>query len=346
MTITQTIRRAIATGVNTIELAEVLAPVPGPGEVSIRTTVAGICGSDLHAVAGHHPWMRLPLPIGHEVVGVVDALGPDVSGIAVGARITVEPTLPCWKCKQCLAGNINICENLQFLGCGADQGAIADSFTVPANRLHLLDDAMSDLDAVLIEPLATPCHAVRLAAGSASLTKKTVVIIGAGTIGQFVLAATQDRGADRVVVLDPMESKRALALRRGASAVFDPGTEDVVAAVLEHFGESADFVFDCVAIEATVSQAVRLADRAGTVAIVGVPARDVVVPLQLLQDRQICIQGCATYVAEDYAAASRIIASGAVTAADFISAEFPFAEMDKAFDAAKDPNTVKVVVRP
>lgn len=346
MTEQATVRRVVATQIDTLELVEAPAPVPGPEEATVRVTVAGICGSDLHAVAGHHPWMKLPLPLGHEVVGVVEAIGSGVSGIAIGTRVTVEPTLPCWECKQCLAGNENICERLRFLGCGADQGALSDAFTIPANRLHILDDAMSDLDAVLIEPLATPCHAVRLVAGDETLAGRTVAVIGAGTIGQFVLAAAQDRGADRVVVLDPMAAKRDLALRRGASAAFDPASEDVVKEVLAHFGESVDFVFDCVAIEGTMAQAVRLADRAGTVAVVGVPARDVVIPLQLVQDRQIRIQGCATYVSEDYATASRIIASGAVTATEFVSADLPLDRLDEAFAAAQDPATVKVVVHP
>lgn len=341
-----TIRRVVATAVDTIELIDAPAPVPEAGEVSIRVTVSGICGSDLHAVAGHHPWMTLPIALGHEVVGVVDAVGDGVTSIETGTRVTVEPTLPCRDCKQCRLGNVNICENLSFLGCGAPQGALADSFTIPADRVQALDDAMSDLDAVLIEPLATPCHAVRLAAGDeGSLAGRAVVVIGAGTIGQFVLAAVQDRGADRVVVVDPMESKRDLAVRRGAEAAFD-SAGDVVAGIRAHFGESADFVFDCVAIEPTISQAVRLCDRAGTVALVGVPARDVIVPVQLLQDRQIRLQGCATYLSEDYATATRIITSGTVSAADFVSADFPLADLDAAFAAARDPQTVKVVVHP
>lgn len=341
------IRRVVATALGTVTVTTVPAPQPGPGDVSVTIRFAGICGSDLHAVAGQHPWMTLPLPLGHEVVGVVDAVGADVTDVPVGTRVTVEPTLPCGACKQCRAGNVNICENLKFLGCGADQGALADSFTVPANRLHILSDDMSDLDAVLIEPLATPCHAVRLAAGDgAELGGRTVVIIGGGTIGQLMLAAVQDRGADRVAVVDPMESKRALALRRGAATVVDPRSDDVVETLLEYFGESADFVFDCVAIESTIAQAVSLANRAGTVALVGVPARDVVVPVQLLQDRQIRIQGCATYLAEDYDTATRIIASGAVTAAEFVSADYPLDRLDEAFAAAKDPDTVKVVVHP
>lgn len=341
----ETIRRAMVTAVDTIEVVEVPKPQPEPNEVSVRTGVVGICGSDLHAVAGHHPWMRIPYAPGHEVVGVVEAVGSDVTTVGVGVRVTVEPTLPCWTCKQCLAGNENICEHLQFLGCGYEQGALADSFTVPANRLHVLDDAMSDLDAALIEPLATPCHAVRLAVGDASLAGRAVVIIGAGTIGQLALAAARDRGADRVAVIDPMSSKRDLAVRRGAAAAFDPMSDDVVEAVLEHFGETADVVLDCVAVEATVAQAVQLVGRAGTVVVVGVPARDVVVPLQLIQDRQIRLQGAATYVPEDYRAATRIILSGAVAAADFISAEFPMERIDEALAAAKDPDTVKVVVR-
>lgn len=344
---TPTIRKTMVTDIDTFILETVPTPSPGPGEASVRTTLVGICGSDLHAVAGHHPWMSLPYAPGHEVVGIVNAVGAEVTEVEVGDRVTVEPTLPCWECKQCLMGRENICENLQFLGCGYVQGAIADSFTVPANRLHLLEDSMGDQDAVLIEPLATPIHAVRLAVGNdCSLAGRTVVIIGVGTIGQLVLTAAQHWGADRVVVVDPLEAKRDMALRRGAEAAFDPAHGDIVDTVREHFGESADFVFDCVSIGVTLDQGIRLADRAGTVVVVGVPAKDVTIQLKLVQDRQIRILGAATYVPEDYRTAVDIITSGAVRASELITAYFPFDRLAEAFHAAADAQTVKVAVHP
>src|SRR5207247_4452130 len=146
-----------------VEAADV--PAPGPNEALVRTLVAGVCGSDLHAARGSHPFVALPYRPGHEVVGVIETAGP-AAGVAPGQRVIVEPDLPCWTCKMCATGRQNLCENLQFFGCGWEQGGMADLFTVPADRLHVLPDDLDDTTAALVEPLSTPVHAVRLGGDS------------------------------------------------------------------------------------------------------------------------------------------------------------------------------------
>jgi threonine dehydrogenase-like Zn-dependent dehydrogenase len=93
-----------------------------------------VCGSDLHAARGRHPFVPLPYRPGHEVVGVIEAAG-SAAEAAAGQRVIVEPDLPCWTCKMCTTGRENLCENLQFFGCGYAQGGMADYFTLAANRL-------------------------------------------------------------------------------------------------------------------------------------------------------------------------------------------------------------------
>jgi hypothetical protein len=119
----ETMRRVVVsrTGI-TVEQAPI--PTPGPDEALVRSVVAGVCGSDTHAAHGRHPFVALPYAPGHEVVGVVTAIGAAVTGVRPGQRVTVEPDLPCWNCKQCLRGQQNLCENLQFFGCGYPQGGM------------------------------------------------------------------------------------------------------------------------------------------------------------------------------------------------------------------------------
>jgi len=295
----------------------------------------------MHAAHGRHPFVPLPYHPGHEVVGIVSEVGAEVTGIAVGDRVTVEPTLPCWTCKMCRTGRSNVCENLRFFGCGYEQGGMADFFTIPANRLHIIPDELSDLQAALIEPLSTPVHAVRL---SGSVEGKAVVIIGSGTIGLLVLVAALHAGAGRIVMTDLLPSKRERALRLGAYAVVDGARPDVVAAIRAELGESADVVFDCVAIQSTVDQAIQLALKAGTVMIVGVPARPVTVPLPEIQDLQVRIQGSATYLPEDYESAIQIIRSGEVTVEEFITSKFPLEAAAEAFEVSSGGEEVKVVL--
>lgn len=324
-----------------IVLVDVAKPVPLASEVLVETIVTGVCGSDTHAAAGHHPFVPLPYFPGHEVVGVIRDLGDEVTGLNVGEHVTVEPTLPCWTCKMCTTGRSHLCETLRFFGCGYEQGGMADFFTIPANRIHVVPDTMTDLEAALIEPLATPVHAVRLTGG---VEGKAVVIIGAGTIGLLVLAAVRDAGAKRIVMTDMLASKRARALRLGADAVVDGARSDAVEAVREELGESADVVFDCVAVQASVDQAISLAMKAGTVMIVGVPARPVTVPLPEVQDLQVRIQGSATYMPEDYETAIAMLRAGRVRAQDMITSQFPLHEVAAAFEASAGGEEVKVVL--
>ena len=173
-------RRIVVTAVHTMELREEPIPAPAPGEVRVRSTLIGVCGSDTHAFHGRHPFIPIPYMPGHEATGVVEELGEGVTSVAVGDRIVVEPTLPCWECKPCRSGAENLCENLQFFGCGYPEGGMADQFVVRADRLHLIPDDMSDLNAALIEPLSTPVHAARIAG---PLQGRAVAVLGAGTIG-------------------------------------------------------------------------------------------------------------------------------------------------------------------
>lgn len=322
-----------------VEAADV--PVPRAGEVLVKSVVVGVCGSDTHAAHGTHPFVPPPYFPGHEVVGVVESVDASVEGIRPGQRVTVEPDLPCWHCKMCTSGRQNLCEGLQFFGCGYGQGGMATYFTLPADRLHVVPDDIDDRTAVLIEPLATPVHAVRTAG---DVTGRTVAILGAGTIGLLVLAVCRAHGAARIVVTDVVGSKRARAVALGADASVDAMAPDVVGEVRAALGESADVVFDCVAVESTVSDAIAMADKGGTVVIVGVPAGAVTVPLPLVQDHQIRIQGSATYLPEDFAESIDLLRRGAVRAADIVTATRPMDLVAEAFALSASGEHVKVLV--
>jgi 2-desacetyl-2-hydroxyethyl bacteriochlorophyllide A dehydrogenase len=321
-----------------VRVVEVPTPVPGPGEVLVRMEVAGICGSDTHALHGRHPFITLPYAPGHEVSGTVAG-----GALPVGQRVTLEPFLPCWECKQCRAGRQNICERLRFFGCAHDQGGMADYFTVDVRRLHVVPDSFDWPTAALIEPLATPVHAIRLAGG---VRDRTVVILGAGVIGLLLQRVARAHGARRIVLTARSAANRERALRHGADAAVDATAPDVVARVRDALGESADVVFDCVAGQDTLRQAIGAADKGGTVVVVGVPAGDVSVPLPVVQDSQLRIQGSATYLPEDYADAIGLLRDGVVTAAGFVTAVRPLSEAAGAFRDADGGGHVKVLLTP
>ena len=322
-----------------VEAAEV--PAPGPDEALVRTLAVGVCGSDLHAARGRHPFVPLPYRPGHEVVGVIETAGAAVEGFRPGQRVIVEPDLPCWTCKMCTTGRENLCENLQFFGCGYPQGGMADYFTLAANRLHPVPDALDDHTAALIEPLSTPVHAVRLAG---DVTGLTVAVLGAGTIGLFTLAVIRAHGAGKVVSTDPNPSKRERAAALGADLTIDARSPDVAGQVRRALGGSADIVFDCVSIQSSMDQAIAIADKGGTVMVVGVPGADVTVPLPIVQDHQIRIQGSATYLPQDYAESADLLGRGDVGTTDFVTGARPLDQVAEAFELASSGQHVKVLV--
>jgi 2-desacetyl-2-hydroxyethyl bacteriochlorophyllide A dehydrogenase len=326
-------RRVVVTA-DGVEVVEVDRPVPGPREVLVRTVAAGVCGSDTHALHGRHPFITLPYAAGHEVSGVV------VSGAApAGTRVTVEPDLPCWSCKQCRAGRQNVCENLRFFGCAHDQGGMAEFFTIDERRLHVIPDDLDWRTAALIEPLSTPVHAIRLAG---DVKDRAVAILGAGAIGLLLLRVARAHGARRIVMTARSPANRDRAMAFGADAAVAPSAD----AVRDALGESADVVFDCVAEQSTMTEALAIANKGGTVVVIGVPAADVVLPLPLIQDSQVRIQGSATYLPEDFADAMALLQAGTVSAADFVTGVRPLTEAADAFRDAESGHHIKVLIAP
>jgi threonine dehydrogenase-like Zn-dependent dehydrogenase len=334
-------RRVLASAPDIVEVVTEPLPDQVHDEALVRLLVSGVCGSDKAGVHGEHAFMKPPYYPGHEVVGVVTALGENVGGVALGDRVTVEPTLPCGYCKPCRNGAENLCENLQFFGCGYREGGMADVFAVRANRLHKIPPEFTDYEAALIEPLATPVHAVRLAG---DLRGKAVSVFGSGTIGLLALIAVRRAGARRIVSTDALAHKREFALQLGADAVVDSGVEDLAGAVRAELGESADVVFDCVANQQTLPVAVKIALKGGTVVVVGGARRPVTIDLPVVQEFQVRIQGATTYRGEDFRDAMKIIARPDFDARRFVTATFPLPRAKDAFDAINSGQEVKILV--
>ncbi|MBP2063521.1 zinc-dependent alcohol dehydrogenase [Streptomyces iranensis] len=333
-------RRVTVTADGEVTLDRVPRPRPAAGEVRVSTRLIGICGTDVHARRGEHPFISRPYHPGHEAVGVVAETGPGVTSLAEGDRVLLEPNLVCGTCRHCRSGRYNICATLRVIGCQT-AGAMADSFTVPAGRLHRVPDGLTDAQAVLVEPLATPVHAVRRAG---DLAGSDVLVIGAGPIGLLTALATRAAGARTVIVTDPVAAKRDRALRLGADAAYAPDTPGLPDVVRERLGGGADAVFDCVSVSASVTQAVQIVEKGGTVMVVGVPQGPSSVPLDLVQDREITVRGSLMYVEEDVRAAVSLLAAGAVPVEEFITATFPLDRADEAFRAAGSPDQMKVLV--
>jgi 2-desacetyl-2-hydroxyethyl bacteriochlorophyllide A dehydrogenase len=301
----------------------------------------GICGSDLHAFSGNHPFIDLPVVPGHEAAGIVDAAGTEVTEFHVGDRVLLEPNLVCGRCFYCTSGRYNLCENLKVVGCQT-AGAMAEAFTAPASRFHRVPDGMTWTEAALVEPMSTATHATRIAG---DLRGTMVVVLGAGSIGLMTMLAAKAAGASIVAISDPLEGKRRHAIELGAATAFDPMSPHFIGAVRESLPHRPDVVFDCVAGQASITQAIALAEKGGSVIVIGVPRGPVEIPLHVVQDREIRIQGSAMYVAEDVQRAIDLIGDHTVDAQRMVTATFPLERAAEAFAAARSGDHLKVHVQ-
>jgi propanol-preferring alcohol dehydrogenase len=258
------------------EVVTVPDPEPGPGQILLKVTAAGVCHSDLHVMGLPAGRLRYPLPLtlGHEGAGTVAALGAGVTGWQVGDAVAVYGAWGCGLCAACAAGQENYCPRAAGLGIfppglGAP-GAIAEYLLVD-DRRHLA--ALGDLDPVATVPLTdaglTPYHAIkralpRLVPGS------TAVVIGAGGLGHVGIQLLRALSPARVIALDVSEEKLALARAVGAHETIVSGPAAAAAVRALTGDQGARAVFDFAGTAATVAIAGAVAGLASEVAIVGI----------------------------------------------------------------------------
>ncbi len=252
-----------------VRVEEVPTPTPAVGQVLVRVRAVAICPSDWRLYAdgnaGGAP-LQEPIIQGHEFAGDVVALGPDVAGPPVGTRVGVEPSWHCDKCDMCAQGRFNICRNIVFPSFPPHDGALAEYIACPVINVQALPDHVSYAEGALVEPLGVAMHAVRLADPKPD---DRVVILGAGAIGLFALSLLKLAGIKRVTVVEPVEGRRELAGRLGAS-----GTAPFYKKLLED--GHGDIVIECSGESGATEQALEVADHGGKVVAVGIPRPETV----------------------------------------------------------------------
>jgi L-iditol 2-dehydrogenase len=328
-----------------IRLLEVEKPKAGSGEVLMSIARAGICGSDLHAYHGRHPYIQLPVVPGHEFSGTIIELGKGVTQFKVGQRVTVEPSLVCGTCYNCKHGRYNICNHLKVIGCQTT-GAFAEYLAVPANKVLALPDTMTWEQAAMIEPLAVGVHAGRI--GRIQPGEK-VLVMGAGTIGLMAMEAAKILGAESVMITDLLQDRLDLAAKLGADFTINPKTQNLDDEIQKVFGpDGADVIMECVGSAVTARDAIRLARKGTRIVVAGVFEEPVPVDLGLVQDHELQLLGTLMYLNDDFPFAMDAICSGKARVEPLITHRFPLEEAAKAFavaDSRKEAIKVMLVVK-
>jgi (R,R)-butanediol dehydrogenase / meso-butanediol dehydrogenase / diacetyl reductase len=251
---------------------------PERGAAIVRVRLAAICASDLaeyrngpHAIPVERPHpltgRKAPLTLGHEYVGDVVAVGPDVTTISSGERVCGDACIRCGTCFWCMRGEYNICRIGGSVGLHSD-GAFADFLEVPAYTLVKVPAGVPDWQAALTEPLAVGLHATRKAEIAPG---DTVVVAGLGMVGAASLLMARRGGAAAVFVLEPNPRRRKLALAMGATAVIDPNEPTLVRRVRSLTdGIGADVVLDCTGKQEFFPTLLDCARRGGRIVVAGI----------------------------------------------------------------------------
>lgn len=317
-----------------------IAPLE-PGEALVRVKASAICGSDLHIFKGLHPSVKLPVTIGHEFSGVVEALGEGSGDIRVGDRVVLEPAIPCGKCDACLHGEYNFCKDISFSYRNGD-GAMATFVRCKASRLFRLPEELGFDEGALIEPLAVAMHAVRKAEVNIG---ETVAVLGAGAIGVFVAAICAAVGAKKVIVTDLSEARLAKARQFGATHTLNPAQCDVVEEIVALTG-GVDKAFECVGIEVTFNQGLRMLKKNGLMTAIGIFEHPkITIDASLFVSREIRLQGAQGYCWDFPLAIDMAVK---LPLKDMITHVFPVTELQTALETALDPKAgaLKIVIHP
>lgn len=302
-------------------------PLAGPDDVMVAVESVGICGSDLHAWDGDHPYFRYPGVQGHEFGGVVTSIGPSArTAFSVGDRVAVEPLRACGRCLPCRRGHANCCTRLEVMGAHV-HGALAELVAVPARSCYPVGDMDATLTA-LVEPVSIGLQAVARA-GVAS--DDQVLVIGAGPIGLAIALAAVDRGA-RVMVADRVEARLTLASAFGAEEVVnveDGSISDRVRSWTDGDGPIA--VIEAAGVPAVVRLAVDLVAASGSVVIVGLSDQDVALPLLEMTRKELAILGSRNNAGQ-FAAAVDLVGRRREQVRRLVTHRFP---LDRASDAMR-----------
>jgi len=344
---------AVYHGPNDLRVEKVPIPTIGKGEILVKVISASICGTDLRIFHGNHR-MYLPGTIripGHEVVGTIAEVGEEINNISIGQRVFCSPNTGCGHCLQCITGNNNLCANYEAIGVTSD-GGFAEYVRIPARSVQQgnlipVSESIDPAVATLIEPFACVLrgqNALHIKAGD------VVLILGAGPIGVMHTKLAKARGAGRVIVSEPVNDRAAHALRMGADRVVDPTSENLKQVLNEESeGRGADCIVVAAPVHAAQERALELAAISGRINFFGGLPKDrptINFDSNLVHYKELVITATTACSTADCWQAAQIVNSGLVDLSDLVSRRFPLKNALRAFAAAEDRKSLKIVLEP
>jgi len=311
---------------------------PGPRQLRVRIAFGGICGSDLHYFQhGGFGTVRIkePMVLGHEVSGVVDALGSDVTAFHVGQRIAISPSRPCGVCCYCQQGLHNHCMDMRFYGSAMRfphvQGAFREILVIDAVQAHAVADDLSLSEAALAEPLSVGLHAI---ARAGSVFGKRVLVTGCGPIGALLIAGLRRAGAAHIVAVDITDVPLACALKLGADQVINLARDPEGLAPFAANKGGFDVMFEASGNEKALLSGLEVVAPRGVIVTIGLGG-NISLPLNTLVGKEIDLRGTFRFHAE-FAVAVAFLNQRLIDGRPVISDIVDFNQATDAFRLAGD----------
>ena len=339
-------KAAVVHGVNDIRIEEYPTPEAGPGEVIVKTRVAGICATDIKTLLGQGIPKDLPTILGHEVVGEIAVTGDGVEGFSVGDRVGVYPIAVCGKCRYCLQGRHNLCEAEFGLGHGIE-GGFAEYVRLPKEIVDIggvvkLGDDLSYEDAVMAEPLSCTLAAAR----TCKLQKgHSVLIIGAGPMGLMHLKTAKYYDCE-VMIADLIDDRLSLAGKMGADHLINSGQKNLHEEVMRLTEDrGADAVIISLGIPQVIEDNMKLTAKGGVCNIFGgPPPSEIKLDPRWLHYLEITLTGTFASTPEDFRNCLELIRDKSIVVSDLLSHRFTLDNFLDAVEKAKNQEMVRGIV--
>ncbi|MCO5217456.1 MAG: NAD(P)-dependent alcohol dehydrogenase [Thermomicrobiales bacterium] len=340
-------KTAVMTGIGQMQFEDRPQPIPGPKYVLIKVENVGICGSDLHYFESGRIGdfvVEPPFVLGHEVAGTVIGLGDQVTSLAVGDRVALEPNITCGECEFCRSGQYNLCPDVEFFATPPIDGTFQEYVTHPAHLCFKLPDSVSSMEGALIEPLAVGFHAATL--GEAKIGQSALVF-GCGCIGLVSMMALRAMGVSQVFMVDVMDARLHKAAELGATAAINGAELDVVEEVLRQTnGRGVDLVIETSGTDIAASQAINATRKGSTIVLVGYSKTGMVTfPMAVAINKELRFQTVFRY-RHNYPIAIQAVADGRVNLKGIVTHEYEFDDIQRAMDEsiADKATVVKAVM--
>ncbi len=327
--------------VGKFHIEEVAVPqIEMPTQIQVKVMAVGICGTDLHIFKSGRSDVKLPRVMGHELSGIVTAVGSEVTRVKVGDRVVLDPVFSCDRCNTCRKGYPNVCENVKCYGVQMD-GGYQEYIVEDEKHFYSFNSRISFENAALAEPFSIGANILDRAQIK---PKENVLIIGAGTIGLSIASLSKGIGAN-VVVSDIVQTKLNKAKAMGVDGTINSQKDDLETAAFRFCPEGFDVIIDAVGVTALFERCLAFAAPRARIACIGFDANPAQIPPVIITKKELSIIG-SRMNCHQFPKVMQLLAEGKIDASSFISRTYHLSEIQKAFEEtlAHSDEVVKTLI--